>query len=198
MRTGWLLVATLLPWCASAEILCALGKDAASYKPAQDQRPSSDALQLATRVNTALKAICADHCPQMALFRNTTVPNVVLAADSGQGKLVYSPQFFAAAYESYGDIGIVAIIAHEVGHALDASMGAAWIKNSWSPELRADAWAGCVLARMDPTAGDLERGLTALSKYPAPTHPVWSQRFPVVRTGYTQCGGSALKFDKRK
>ncbi len=197
MRTGWLLVA-LLPHCLNAEILCALGKDASSYKPAQDQRPTTDALRLAGSVNTALKAICADHCPQMALFRNTTVPNVVLVADSGQGKLVYSPQFFAAAYESFGDSGIVAILAHEVGHALDASMGAAWIKNSWSPELRADAWAGCVLARMDPRPSDLERGLTALSKYPAPAHPVWSQRLPVVRTGYMQCGGSASKFDKRK
>jgi hypothetical protein len=196
MRAGWVLLAAFLPWCASAEILCALGKDAASYKPAEDQRPSSDALQLATRVNTALKSICADHCPQMALFRNTTAPNAMLIADSGQGKLVYSPQFFAAAYEGFGDAGIVAIMAHEVGHALDATMGAAWIKNSWSPELRADAWAGCVLSKVD-SAG-LERGLAALSKYPAPPHPVWSQRLPVVRTGYTQCGGSASKFDKRK
>ena len=199
MRVRPLLLAIVLfPWCVRAEILCSLGKDAASYKPAQDQRPSSDALQLASRLNTTLKAICADHCPQMALFRNTTASNAMLIADSGQGKLVYSPQFFAAAYESFGDSGILAIMAHEVGHALDASIGAAWIKNSWTPELRADAWAGCVLARMDTGPNGLEPSLTALSRYPSPAHPAWNLRLPVFRTGYTQCGGSASKFDKRK
>jgi len=198
MRTAWLLVGALLPGCMSAEVLCVLGKAAASYTSAQDQRPSSDALQLASRLNTALKAICADRCPQMALFRNPTVPNAMLIADSGQGKLVYSPQFFAAAYESFGDSGILAIMAHEVGHALDATLGAAWIKNSWTPELRADAWAGCVLARIDPGPKGLEPSLAALAKYPSPAHPAWNARLSVLRTGFTQCGGSALKFEKRK
>lgn len=198
MRTAWLLVGALLSCSLSAEVLCTLGKDASSYKPAQDQRASRDALQLASRLNTALQAICADHCPQMALFRNPTVPNAMLIADSGQGKLVYSPQFFAAAYASFGDSGILAIMAHEVGHALDATMGAAWIKNSWTPELRADAWAGCVLARMDPGPKGLEPSLAALAKYPSPAHPVWNRRVQIFRTGYTQCGGSASKFEKRK
>ncbi len=134
----------------------------------------------------------------MALFRNTTAPNAMLIADSGEAKLVYSPQFFAGAYERFGDTGIVAIMAHEVGHALDATMGAAWIKNGWSAELRADAWAGCVLAKMGPGAGGLESSLTALSKYPSPAHPGWNLRLPVLRTGYTQCGGDVSKFDKRK
>jgi hypothetical protein len=198
MRTRLLLGFLLLPWGASAEVLCALGISASSYKPAQDQRPTSDALQLAGRLNAALKAICADHCPVMALFRNTTAPNAMLIADSGQAKLVYSPQFFAAAYESFGDNGILGIMAHEVGHALDATVGVAWIKNSWAPELRADAWAGCVLARMGPGTSSLEPSLTALSKYPSPAHPGWNLRLPVLRTGYTQCGGDVSKFNKRK
>jgi hypothetical protein len=122
----------------------------------------------------------------------------MLIADAGQAKLVYSPQFFEAAYNSFGDGGIIAIIAHEVGHALDATMGAAWIKKSWTPELRADAWAGCILARLDPGSGGLREGLSALSKYPSPSHPGWNLRLPALRTGYTECGGASSKFDARK
>ena len=185
-----------------AEIVCALGSGATSYKPASDQRPSSDALQLANRVNAAVKTICGVQCPTMALFRNATVPNAMLVNDAGQAKLVYSPQFLSAAYASSGDAGIVAIMAHEVGHALDATMGAAWIKKSWTAELRADAWAGCILARLDPAPGSLQPvlqpSLSALSKYPPPSSPSWSLRLPALRTGYTQCGGSGSKFDAPK
>jgi hypothetical protein len=130
----------------------------------------------------------------MALFRNATAPNAMLVVDSGQARLVYAPQFFAMAYGAFGDSGILAIIAHEVGHGLDDTMGAAWVKESWPAELRADAWAGCVLAKLDLDARGLDPSLRALEKYPAPSHPVWSVRLPVIRTGYTQCGGSAANF----
>jgi len=193
----WLLSAALLV-PLRAEIVCALGPGVSSYKPAADSRPTSDALQLASKVNTAVKAICGSQCPQIVLFRNTTVANAMLIADSGQAKLVYSPQFFAAAYESFGDSGIAAIIAHELGHALDETMGAAWIKKTWTPELRADAWAGCVLAKLDPGPEGLQPGLSALSKYPSPSHPSWSQRLPALRAGFTQCGGAGSQFDLRK
>src|SRR4030081_3282433 len=165
----WLLAAAfLMP--LKGEILCALGPGSASYKPAADQRPPNDAMQLASRVNAAVKTICGSQCPVMAVLRNATAPNAMLIADAGQAKLVYSPRFFAAAYDSSGDGGIVAIIAHEVGHALDATMGAAWIKQTWTPELRADAWAGCLLARLDPGPGGIQPALSALSKYPSPSH----------------------------
>jgi hypothetical protein len=196
-RGTWLLAAALV-MPLQAEMMCALGSGVSSYKSASDQRPSSDALQLANRVNAAVKTICGVQCPTMALFRNATAPNAMLIADSGQAKLVYSPQFFAAAYESFGDTGIVAIMAHEVGHALDATLGAPWIKKSWTSELRADAWAGCILARLDPGPGNLQPSLSALSKYPSPSHPSWNLRLPALRTGYMQCGGDGSKFDKRK
>ena len=126
-RSRWLLAAALL-MPLKAEILCALGPNVSAYTPATDQRPANDALQLANSVNTAVKTICGAQCPTMALFRNATAPNAMLIADAGEAKLVYSPQFFAAAYDGFGDSGIVAVIAHEVGHALDATMGAAFIK----------------------------------------------------------------------
>jgi hypothetical protein len=196
-RGKWLLAAALvLP--LQAEVVCTLGPGAPSYKPAADQRPTRDALELAGRVNAAVKTICGAQCPTMALFRNATAPNAMLIADAGQAKLVYAPQFFAAAFGNSGDTGIVALIAHEVGHALDATMGAAWIKQSWTPELRADAWAGCILARLDPGPGGLQPALSALSKYPSPSHPGWNLRLPALRAGYTQCGGAGSQFDAPK
>ena len=156
-------------------------------------------MQLAGKVNTAVKTICASNCPGVMLMRNTTAANVMLIAGGGQGRLVYSPQFFAAANDTFGDAGIVALIAHELGHALDDSLGAAWVKTTWTPELRADSWTGCVLARTDLSSKDLESALRALAKYPpqtgAPAPSSWTLRLPVLRTGYTQCGGGGAKFD---
>ena len=191
----WLAAALLVPAGARAQIVCTLGPGASAYKPAADQRPSGDAMQLAGRVNAALKTICAANCPEAALFRNTTAPNAMLVAAGGQAKLVYAPQFFSAAYDSFGDGAILGIIAHVLGHALDDTMGAAWVKSDWPPELRADAWAGCALARIDLSAADFEASLSALAKYPPPSHPGWKQRLLALRTGYTQCGGAGAKFD---
>jgi hypothetical protein len=177
-----------------AQVVCALGAGASSYQPSQDQRPASDAMQLAARVNAGEKAICTPNCPEVALLRNPTAPNIALIANQGQAKLVYAPQFFAAVYADYGDAGIIAVISHEVGHALDDTLGAAWINKDWKPEVRADAWAGCVLAK-SLNARDVPSALGALEKYPPSSHPDWNLRRPAIRIGYTRCGGSASSFD---
>lgn len=189
------LVVLLAPLSALAQVLCSLGPGAASYQASNDQRPSRDAMQIAGRVNAAEKAICADHCPEVQLVRNSTAPNATLIANSGQAKLAYSPQFFAAVYAGYGDAGLVAVIAHELGHALDDSIGAAWIKSDWTPELRADAWAGCTLAKSNLKPSDMHAALGALAKYPSPAHPAWNLRVPAIRSGYTHCGGEPASFD---
>ena len=191
----FLATAFFLPVSASGQIVCALGPDASGYRPAADQRPSADAMQLAGRVNAAVKTICAANCPEIALLRNTTAPNALLAASAGQAKLVYAPQFFSAAYEAMGDGAILGLIAHELGHALDDTMGAVWVKSDWPAELRADAWAGCIVARMDLNASDLQASLIALAKYPPSSSPGWKQRLPVLRSGFTQCGGAGGKFE---
>lgn len=190
-------LAILLPLSLSAQVICALGTGVAAYKRDADQRPSGDALLLAARVSTALKSICANKCPEIALFRNATAPNIILRVDGGQGKLIYSPPFFETLYRDYGDIGIVAIVAHEVGHGLDDTMGAAWVRNNWKPELRADAWSGCTLAKLELSPGDLAGALKALSRYPPPSQQDWNLRLPALRTGYTNCGGVAAAFDGR-
>ena len=61
----------------------------------------------------------------------------------------------------------------------------------WTPELRADAWAGCILARDNLTPADLQEALAALSEFPSPSHPNWNLRLPVIRSGYAHCGGAA-------
>jgi hypothetical protein len=188
------LLICLLPVSAIAQVVCALGPGAGSYQPSADQRPSSDAMQLASRLNVAEKTICADHCPVVALFRNPTAPNAALIVNAGQAKLVYAPPFFAAVYSNFGDAGILALIAHELGHASDDSLGAVWISSDWTPELRADSWAGCTLARSNLSPSDMQAALAALAKYPSPSHPSWNLRLPAIRSGYTHCGGDASNF----
>ena len=199
MEKRVLLAAGLL-WCfpLGAQVQCALGPGASSYKASADQRPTGDAMELAGQANAAVKAICGANCPTIALFRNATAANTMLIAAGGQAKLVYAPQFFTAAYESFGDGGILAMIAHVLGHALDDTLGARWINSAWPPEVRADSWAGCLLAKMDLSLEDTQAFLGALAKYPAPAHPAWNQRLPAVRAAYSQCGGDASKFDKQR
>jgi hypothetical protein len=192
------LLAGLLPFAAAAQVVCALGPGVSTYKPGSDQRPTNDAMELAGRVNEAAKAICSPNCPTLALFRNATAANAMLIASHGQAKFVYEPQFFTTAYETYGDGAIIALIAHELGHALDDTLGARWIRKEWTPELRADSWAGCLVAKADLGPGDLEGAFAALAKYPPPSPPGWAERTAALRAGYTQCGGDGVKFDQAR
>lgn len=190
-----LLCACLLPFGASGEVLCALGSGASSYDAKADQRPTADAMQLAGRMNAALSPTCSPQCPQIAIFRNATAPNAMLVVTADQAKFVYAPQFFSAVYDRYGDGAIIAIIAHLYGHALDEVHPASWMKSEPTVELRADAWAGCALAKSSLSSNDLSEALSAVSKYPPSTHPNWSLRVPALRLGYTHCGGDGSKFD---
>jgi hypothetical protein len=178
---------------ANPEVVCTLGPAGPSYNAYSDERSSGDALELAGKVNAALVSSCQPKCPRISMFRNPTAANLMLMRDSGQTKLVYKPAFFTSVYESYGDGGILALIAHEVGHAIDASAPAAWMKSNWTSELRADAWSGCALAKMNVTSRSLRAGLDALSKYPSTAQPNWSVRLPVIEAGYAQCGGDPKK-----
>jgi hypothetical protein len=189
-------VPPLLLCAAANQILCSLGPGTSNYNTYSDERPTPDAMELAGKVNGGLGAICRPNCPTMSMFRNTSAPNLMLVVASGQAKIVYKPEFFTTVYETYGDGGILALIAHEVGHAMDANGAAKWMKPAWSPELRADAWAGCAFSRVSLSAGELRAGLSALKKFPSPAHPDWAVRGPVLRAGYMECGGDVSKWDK--
>lgn len=134
-------------------------------------------------------------CPQIAVFRNTTAANAMLVVTADQAKFVYAPKFFQTVYDNYGDGALIAIIAHEFGHALDEIYPARFRSSGGNAEVRADAWAGCALAKVDLRVNDLSEALTAVSKYPSPAHPNWTLRLPALRLGYTQCGGDGSKFD---
>lgn len=190
-----LLCASVLPFSATAEVICSLGPGASSYDAKADQRPTADAMQLAGRMNAALSPTCTPQCPQIAIYRNTTAPNAMLLVTPDQAKFVYAPQFFSQVYEKYGDGAIIAMIAHLYGHALSEVHPAAWMKSDWNEELRADAWAGCALAKSDLSPTDLADALTAVSKYPPAADPNWSLRLPPLRLGYVHCGGNGAKFD---
>jgi len=197
----YLLCALLLPFSATvslnatAEIVCALGPGASSYKASADQRPTADAMEMARRLNAALAPLCSPMCPQIAVFRNSTAANAMLVVTPDEAKFVYAPQFFQTVYDNYGDGALIAIIAHEFGHALDEIYPARFRNAGSTPELRADAWAACALAKIDLSSSGLAEALTAVSKYPSPAHPSWTLRLPALRLGYTQCGGDSSKFD---
>jgi hypothetical protein len=174
---------------AEPTLVCKLGTTDTAYNAYSDERSSGDALELAGKVNAALVSECRPNCPRISMFRNPTASNLMLLRDSDQVKLVYKPQFFTNVYDTYGDAGILAILAHEVGHAIDGSAKASWMKSNWSPELRADAWAGCALARMNLRPRPLSAGYAALSNYAPQSGPDWNTRTSVIETGYKQCGG---------
>jgi hypothetical protein len=187
--------ALVLPCIAAAEVICALGPGAASYNGYDDQRPTGDAMQLAGQVNAALSALCAPRCPMIPLFRNPTAPNIMLVFANGDAKIVYAPQFLTMLDETYGDGAVIAVVAHELGHAVNETAPAAWIRNDWPPEVRADVWAGCALAKANLTTRSLREALAGVSKYPSPAHPGWTLRLTALRLGYTRCGGAGAAFD---
>ena len=174
---------------AGPEIVCRLGPATPAYNAYSDERSSGDALELAGKVNAALVSACLPNCPRISMFRNPTASNLMLIRAADQTKLIYKPEFFTSVYETYGDAGIIALIAHEVGHAIDAAAPAVWMKSNWSSELRADAWAGCALAKMDFSKRSLQAALMTLSKYSSPSSGDWTLRLSVVDMGYKQCGG---------
>jgi hypothetical protein len=174
---------------AEPTLVCKLGTSDTAYNAYSDERSSGDSLELAGKVNAALVSECRPNCPRISMFRNPTASNLMLLRDSDQMKLAYKPQFFTNVYDTYGDAGILAILAHEVGHAIDGASKAPWMKSNWSPELRADAWAGCALARMNLKRRALDAGYAALSNYSPESRPDWTTRLPAIETGYKQCGG---------
>jgi len=170
------------------QVVCRLGPADATYNAYSDQSSSPDALELAGKVNAALRSFCIPNCPRISMFRNTTASNLMLLGTSEQTKLVYKPAFFTTVYEESGDSAIMALLAHEVGHAIDGVAHPVWMKSSWTSELRADAWAGCALGELNLNKRALEAALTTLQKYPSSSHPDWNTRMPVIQLAYKQCG----------
>lgn len=173
----------------NAELMCSLGASLGQqYNSGFDQRPSRRA---ALEIETIYEALCPNGCGNYVLKRNVTAPNAMAQATGpGQSKLVYNPNFMAQVENDYGSGATFGILAHEFGHHIDFHTTPAWMNNSWSRELKADAWAGCALARVGGGTRQIENSLRAIAAYPSPSHPGWQQRHQAVRTGFTNCGGN--------
>jgi hypothetical protein len=171
---------------AGVEIVCALGPGAENYNPASDQRPTADAMEMAATLSTAMSSICAPKCPAIPLFRNTTAANVMLVFGSAGAKVVYSPAFFQTIYDTYGEGALIGVLAHEYGHALDEIYPQKF-GTGGTPELRADAWAGCSLAKSHLSPARLNAALTGISKYPTPGNPPWQIRVSAFKLGFSKC-----------
>lgn len=186
---------TVLPLIAAAtDIVCTLGTATAAYKESQDEKPR-DMTNIIHRVDDAFRPFCLPKCPKAALLRNATAPNLMLLVTVEGAKMVYSPQFFAGVYGKYGESGLIALLAHVYGHAIDETTPSNWIPTNWNPELRADAWAGCVLAKTSLAPGAITSALSAMAMSPPTSQPAWGPRVPAVRLGFTHCGGATATFD---
>jgi len=184
------IAALLLSSQAEAQLLCTLGP-ATPYDPMADMPPSAGAKADFTKV-TAL--LCPKGCGKLLLFSNATTPNTAIVTDgAGVSKMAYSPSFANSIRSNFGPIATFGIFAHGLGHHLDATgTKAAWMKDSWDAELRADAWAGCGMAKANLSPSRLQAVLIALSTYPSPHHPSWEVRRAVITEGFKSCGGRVL------
>ena len=185
------IAAMLLPLRAQAQVLCALGP-VTPYDPMADMPPSAGAKADLTKV-TAL--LCPKGgCGKVLLFANATTPNTATVTDgAGVSKIAYSPSFTSSIRSNFGPIATFGIFAHGLGHHLDATgTKAPWMKDSWDTELRADAWAGCAMAKAELSPSRLQAALLAMSTYPSPHHPSWEVRRPAITEGFNRCGGRIL------
>jgi len=191
LRIGLFSMAALLPLRAQAQLLCALGPASPPYEPMADMPSSAPAQAELKKLKTLL---CPKGCGKVLLFANATTPNTATITDgTGQSKIVYSPAFVGTVQKNFGPAGTFGIFAHDLGHHLEATGNRPpWMKEAWDPELRADAWAGCAVAKAELTPSRLQAVLLAMSTYPSAHHPPWSERRPVITEGYTRCGGRIL------
>ena len=191
LRVSLFSIAALLPLPAGAQVLCTLGPATPPYEPMADMPASAGAQAELKKVKALL---CPKGCGKVVLYANATTPNTATITDgAGGSKIAYSPTFAGAIQKSYGPIAMYGIVAHSFGHHMDASVNRpAWMKESWDGELRADAWAGCAIAKAEMTPSRLQAVLLAMSTYPSAHHPPWSERRPVITEGFTHCGGKTL------
>ncbi len=182
-------------FCESAAradgVLCALGAGTAEYVPLADQPASASATRETKRL---FSSVCPKDCGQLGIFKNQTAPNVLTTAvGPHMSKIAYNPRFIDAAVKSYGPGASLGILAHEVGHHVDSIFPAPpWMNADWGTELRADAWAGCALAKTGSKPGELRAALQGIALSPSVTHPAWSVRSEALQAGFKGCGGKAL------
>lgn len=189
LNTAWVGVAH------AQQIVCTLGAGSVQqYNPAWDIPPAHHAAMELMQIYNLLCSPSPYGCGRYFLFRNPTVPNaMVMPVGPGLTKIVYNAGFMNSVAGQYGGGATFGILAHEFGHHIDLHTTPNWMNTSWSRELKADAWAGCALARAGIGTTAIESALIAIATYPSPSHPAWPLRQRAVRTGFVSCGGRWLQ-----
>jgi hypothetical protein len=168
--------------------VCSVGPGAMGRNPMHDGSPTPAAF---AQMNHVFGLLCPTGCGNVNLVRNPTVSGAMMQVMTpGTSMVAYNPDFMNATAAQFGPGATFGIFAHELGHHLDFMINVAWMDHSWGRELRADAWAGCALARAGLSGMEMDGALQAIAAYPSSSHPGWAQRIVAVRTGYYGCGGN--------
>lgn len=186
-RAFSLLIIALLvaPTTNAQRLVCSIGPGGAGSNPAYDQPPTQAAL---AELDYILDLLCPQGCGSVTLVSNQTTGGAMSELmGPGYSKISYNPAFMNGVWSQFGPGASFGIMAHELGHHLDFNINAPWMDHSWGRELRADAWAGCALARAGLPEAQMDAALQAVAAYPSPTHPGWQQRAYAVREGYSWC-----------
>jgi len=181
-------VVLLAAGTAQAQVMCSLGPGVNQYNPFLDEPPTYRA---SIELDEIYQVLCPYGCGTYVLVSNPSTPNAsAITFGMGQTKISYQASWMdmidrryggGATYATYG------ILAHEFGHHIDLHTTPQWMNTSWSRELKADAWAGCALARSGMGTYEIENTLRAIAAFPSPTHPPWPQRQRAVRLGFRNC-----------
>jgi len=187
-RLAALLLALSVNAAAAQGFVCSVGPGGGGYNPMLDGQPTQAAF---SQMSFVLTLLCPTGCGNISLVRNPTVGGAVCeVATPGLSKIAYDPGFMNTVVAQFGPGATFGIFAHELGHHLDFMLNAAWMDHAWGRELRADAWAGCAMARAGLSGTESDGALQAIAAYPSPSHPGWPDRVVAVRTGYIGCGGT--------
>lgn len=156
-------------------------------------------------VQKKLARLCEPSCGHVVIESSPETNAAELEPiEPGLSRLLYNEGFMRRVVRKYGRSAAYAIVAHEYGHHVDDRSGA----SAWTHELRADAVAGCALARGDvPLApalawmrhehldaiwhhvyGDPSDPEEVLRKYVGATHPYWIERIGALKRGVEVCG----------
>ena len=147
--------------------------------------------------------LCASRCGSVVALPDATLSSVADAAPSAPGIasiIHYRPDVLQREFDFYDALASYTL-AHEYGHHLDVTMRSDASADAWEQELRADALAGCALAR---GGDDLEAVRRFLSGAMAPDgsmqwhrqlrcgtdgrHPASEWSLEAVNAGARLCG----------
>lgn len=127
------------------------------------------------------------------VFTQPGVQNAMATGNTpwfGDEVVIYDPIFMEGLRQRYGPSAPFGVLAHEVGHIVRGVLVPGWMPD-WSDEMRADHFAGFVLARHGLDLQPLQRCIMELMARPGYRHPDGRTRTAVVRGGYIEGGGIA-------